>query len=135
MSDYLSYRVEQIPNIEVHLGTEVERLNGDDRVREAVICGKTNATVPCAGLFVFIGATPNTSFLKDTVALDRKGFVLTGNSMQAYWDEPRIPFYLETSCPKIFAAGDCRVGSVKRVASSVGEGSMAVTFVHAVLSQ
>lgn len=134
MSDYLSYRVERIPNIEVHLETEVCHLLGQERLESAVLTGATEGAVPCAGLFVFIGATPNTAFLKDKVALDRNGFILTGDSMRAYWDETRIPFYLETSCPGIFAAGDCRVGSVKRVAASVGEGSMAVTFVHRVLS-
>lgn len=134
MSDYLSYRVEQIPNIEVHLETSVCHLQGGDRLERAVLTGKTEDVVDCAGLFVFIGATPNTDFLKGTVILDKNGFVLTGDSMRAYWDEARIPHYLETSCPRIFAAGDCRVGSVKRVASSVGEGSMAVTFVHRVLA-
>ena len=134
MSDYLSYRVEQIPNIEVLLETEVASLDGDEKIRTATLKGKTSETVPCDGLFIFIGAIPNTDFLKDTVALDRSGFVLTGDSMRPYWDLARLPFYLETSCPGIFAAGDCRVGSVKRVASSVGEGSMAVTFVHRVLS-
>lgn len=130
MSDYLSYRVEQIRNIEVHLGTQVTELNGADRVEEAVLQGNSNGPVPCAGVFVFIGATPNTEFLKETVALDENGFVLTGDAMGDAWKESRAPFYLESSCPGIFAAGDCRVGSVKRVASSVGEGSMAVTFVH-----
>jgi thioredoxin reductase (NADPH) len=134
MSDYLSYRVEQIPNIEVHLGTEIACLTGDDRIQEAVLTGATNATVPCEGLFVFIGATPNTQFLADVVARDKNGFVLTGESVRGFWDETRPPYHLETSRPAIFAAGDCRRGSVKRVASSVGEGSMAVTFVHAVLS-
>lgn len=134
MSDYLSYRVEQIPNIEVHLKTEICELHGDEKLEAATLKGDTTGTVPCAGLFVFIGAAPNTGFLKDTVALDRSGFVLTGDSMRPYWDLGRMPFYLETSCPGIFAAGDCRVGSVKRVASSVGEGSMAVTFVHRFLS-
>lgn len=134
MSDYLSYRVEQIPNIEVHLETEVASVMGTDRVDSIELKGATTGVFPCTGLFVFIGATPNTGFVKDTVALDKNGFVLTGDSMRAYWEETRIPYYLETSCPGIFAAGDCRVGSVKRVASSVGEGSMAVTFVHRVLS-
>jgi thioredoxin reductase (NADPH) len=134
MSDYLSYRVERIPNIEVHLETEVCKLAGGERIETAQLNGNTNDLVPCEGLFVFIGATPNTEFLKDKVALDRNGFILTGDSMRAYWEESRIPFYLETSCPGIFAAGDCRVGSVKRVASGVGEGSMAVTFVHRVLA-
>ena len=90
--------------------------------------------MPCDGLFVFIGASPNTAFLRDTAALDRKGFVLTGDAMRAYWDSDRMPYYLETSCPGIFAAGDCRAGSVKRVASSVGEGSMAITFIHRYLA-
>lgn len=134
MSDYLSYRVEQIPHVEVHLGTEVTCLQGGDRVGRAVLEGATNATVPCAGFFVFIGATPNTAFLKDCIALDDKGFVQTGDALGKEWTESRPPFYLETSCPGVFAAGDCRVGSVKRVASAVGEGSMAVTFVHRVLA-
>jgi thioredoxin reductase (NADPH) len=134
MSDYLSYRVEKIPNIEVHLGTEIASLQGDDRLREVTLKGQSNHSVPCSGLFVFIGAIPNTDFLKGTVELDRNGFVLTGDSMRAYWNESRLPYYLETCNPGIFAAGDCRVGSVKRVASSVGEGSMAVTFVHSYLS-
>ena len=134
MSDYLSYRVEHIPNIEVHLETEIAALEGDERIREVTLKGRTNATVPCAGLFVFIGAIPNTDFLRGIVELDRNGFVLTGDSMRAFWAESRLPYYLETSTPGIFAAGDCRVGSVKRVASSVGEGSMAVTFVHSYLS-
>lgn len=134
MSDYLSYRVERIPNIEVHLETEVCHLLGESKLEHAVLTGATEGAIPCSGLFVFIGASPNTEFLRDTVALDKNGFVLTGDSMRAFWDESRIPFYLETSCPGIFAAGDCRVGSVKRVASSVGEGSMAVTFVHRYLS-
>lgn len=130
MSDYLSYRVEQIRNIEVHLGTEVAECKGDRRLNEVCLRGNSNGSVPCAGLFVFIGATPNTEFLTDSVALDENGFVLTGESIGSDWRESRSPFYLESSCPGIFAAGDCRQGSVKRVASSVGEGSMAVTFVH-----
>ena len=134
MSDYLSYRVEQIKNIEIHLETEVAALEGDETIKSVTLKGKTQGTFPCDGLFVFIGAVPNTGFLRDTVALDRNGFVLTGDAMRHSWDLSRMPFYLETSCPGIFAAGDCRVGSVKRVASGVGEGSMAVTFVHRYLS-
>jgi thioredoxin reductase (NADPH) len=134
MSDYLSYRVEQIPNIEVHLETQVCELHGDDKLDSVKLTAEKDQTVQCDGLFVFIGATPNTGFVKDTVALDRNGFVLTGDTMRAYWELGRMPFFLETSCPGIFSAGDCRLGSVKRVASSVGEGSMAVTFVHRYLS-
>jgi len=134
MSDYLSYRVEQIPNIDVLLETEVAGLQGDTKVRSATLTGKKEGSIPCDGLFVFVGATPNTGFLRDTVAQDRKGFIITGDATGSQWHSERIPFYLETSCPGMFAAGDCRVGSGKRVASSVGEGSMAVTFIHRFLS-
>ena len=134
MSDYLSYRVEQIPNIEIQLESEVVGLHGDERLKSVSIRGPKKDTVACDGLFVFIGATPNTEFLRETVALDRSEFVLTGEAVRPHWKLDREPFYLETSCPGIFAAGDCRVGSVKRVASSVGEGSMAVTFIHRFLS-
>ena len=136
MSDYLSYRVERIPNIEVFLNAEVSALEGDDHLTTACLTGPATVPekVPCTGLFVFIGAEPNTDFLKDTVARDRNGFILTGDAAKEFWPENRTPYYLETSCSGIFAAGDCRVGSVKRVASSVGEGSMAVTFVHRVLA-
>ena len=139
MSDYLSYRVEQIPNIEVLLSTNVACLHGDERVRSAQLQGATDELVPCAGLFVFIGAIPNTRFLEGKVAMDRNKFILTGGLIGKEgsantWNEARAPFYLETSFPGIFAAGDCRFGSVKRVASSVGEGSMAVTFVHRILA-
>ena len=134
MSDYLSYRVEQIPNIEVHLETEVASIDGDSKIQSASLQGMTNAEVPCEGLFIFIGATPNTNFLRNIISLDRSGFVLTGDASIGFSDTSRSPYYLETSCPGIFAAGDCRVGSVKRVASSVGEGSMAVTFIHRYLA-
>lgn len=134
MSDYLTYRVEQIPNIEVLMETQVSFVEGDTIIERIGVKGKTNATLPCAGLFVFIGASPNTGFLKGVVELDKNGFVITGDAMRAFWNENRLPYYLETSCPGIFAAGDCRVASVKRVASSVGEGSMAVTFVHRYLA-
>ena len=134
MSDYLSYRVEQIPNISVHLGTEIAELKGGERLESAVLKGATAREVECDGLFVFIGATPNTQFLIDTLALDENGFILTGDTMRSSWKESRDPYYLESSCPGIMAAGDCREGSVKRVASSVGEGSMAVTFVHHILA-
>ena len=134
MSDYLSYRVEQIPNISVHLGTEIAELKGGERLESAVLKGTTAGEVECDGLFVFIGATPNTQFLIDTLALDENGFILTGDTMRSSWKESRDPYYLESSCPGIMAAGDCREGSVKRVASSVGEGSMAVTFVHRILA-
>jgi len=89
-------------------------------------------------LFLFIGAQPRTEWLSGCVELDRHGFVLTGEetrrdgvSVDAWKEAARAPFFLETSLPGVFAAGDVRAGSVKRVASAVGEGSMAVSFVHA----
>ena len=133
MSDYLSYRIEQIPNVEVHLETNVTACEGADLIERVYLDGKTNGCVPCAGLFIFIGAEPNTGFLSEHVKRDEKGFILTGEAVRDGWTLDRPPFYLETSCPTVFAAGDCRVGSVKRVAASVGEGSMAVTFTHRVL--
>jgi thioredoxin reductase (NADPH) len=92
--------------------------------------------VPADYLFVFIGAEPHTEWLGDTVARDDRGFVytgpdlLTGGRRPRGWDLDRDPFYLESSVPGVFAAGDVRASSVKRVASAVGEGAMAVTLVH-----
>jgi thioredoxin reductase (NADPH) len=92
--------------------------------------------VPADYLFVFIGAEPHTEWLGDTVARDDRGFVytgpdlLTGGQRPPGWDLDRDPFYLESSVPGVFAAGDVRASSVKRVASAVGEGAMAVTLVH-----
>ena len=96
----------------------------------------TKATVECGYLFVFIGAEPRTDWLGTAVARDEKGFVYTGPDLLSNgtrpkgWDRERDPFYLECSVPGIFAAGDVRANSVKRVASAVGEGAMAVTLVH-----
>ena len=100
--------------------------------------GKNNleTTVECGYLFVFIGAEPRTDWLGAAVARDEKGFVYTGPDLVVNgtrppgWDRDRDPFYLECSVPGIFAAGDVRANSVKRVASAVGEGAMAVTLVH-----
>src|SRR6185312_14050257 len=109
-----------------HLGAVHARNGGEERVF------RTSA------LFLFIGADPNTAWLKGCVELDAKGFVLTGGSLspatrelERWRDAGRAPFLLETNLPGVFAAGDVRSGSVKRVASAVGEGSMSVTFVHA----
>ncbi|MCG8440257.1 MAG: hypothetical protein MI723_00460, partial [Caulobacterales bacterium] len=90
-------------------------------------------------LFIFIGATPSAEFAGEAVARDDKGFVKTGEALgagdlaSAGWTEERRPFLLETSCPRVFAVGDIRSGSVKRVASAVGEGSVCVTFIHELL--
>jgi thioredoxin reductase (NADPH) len=133
MSSYLARRVEHLPNVEICLETEVELCEGEDSLTQITLKGARNGCVPCAGLFVFVGADPNTEILRGKVELDSKGFVLTGDRIQA-WTQARRPLYLETSCPGIFAAGDCRADSVKRVASGVGEGAMAVAFVHKVLA-
>ena len=88
--------------------------------------------LPSGGLFIFIGADAETGWLPDEVALDPKGFVMTGPDMLAagHWALERDPYLLETSVPGIFACGDVRCGPVKRVAAAVGEGSMAIAFVH-----
>jgi thioredoxin reductase (NADPH) len=145
MSQYLVERIEQTPNIEVLLNTEVAAVHGDNHV-EAVTMknGRTDQeeTRPAVALFIFTGAEPCTHWLKGVVKLDSHGFVLTGSQllgasgkMPKDWPLDRPPFLLESSVPGIFAVGDVRSNSVKRVASAVGEGSIAVQFVHQYLSK
>ena len=92
--------------------------------------------MPASGLFIFIGAAPNTDWLPDTIMRDPNGFLLSGSDlkvdgkMPASWNLPRDPYLLETSVPGVFVAGDVRHGSIKRVASAVGEGSISVQFIH-----
>src|SRR5690606_19084112 len=138
MSEYLVRRIEQSPNIEVRYRTEVSDVSGDwwlETVDLTNIETGERETVECPGLFVFIGAIPRTGWLDGSVGLDKNGFVLTGSlaNDSGKWRFPRRPFLLETTRPGILAAGDVRLGSVKRVASAVGEGAMAVQFVHEVL--
>ncbi len=139
MSYYLIQQLAAIGNVEVRTGTQVVGAHGDDHLTEITLHdGKqgSTTTVPCGSMFVFIGAEPRTDWLGDTVARDGRGFVYTGPDLLADgkrpkgWDRDRDPLYLETSVPGIFAAGDVRANSVKRVASAVGEGAMAVTLVH-----
>jgi thioredoxin reductase (NADPH) len=123
------------PNIEVHRGAEVARLAGDGHLDEVQIADKKSGkwqTIKTPALFSFIGAIPRTDWLPPEVERDAKGFVLTGPTLSksAHWSRKRSPFLLETSCAGVFAAGDVRSGSVKRVASAVGEGAMSVQFVH-----
>jgi len=139
MSRYLIDRIENLGNVTVHNGTSVTALDGDGHLRAVhARNGDGEKIFSTSSLFLFIGADPNTEWLRGCVELDRKGFVLTGNSLPAEtrdaerWRHAgRAPFILETSLPGVFAAGDVRSGSVKRVASAVGEGSMSVSFVHA----
>jgi thioredoxin reductase (NADPH) len=144
MSRYLVDQVERHPRIEVLLHTEVHRVVGEGVLRALVVhdnvTGDTRELTARA-LFVFIGARPHTEWLKEMVALDARGFVLTGPDARAAADEDRWgslgrgPLMLETTLPGVFAAGDVRSGSVKRVASAVGEGAMAVRLVHEHLAE
>jgi thioredoxin reductase (NADPH) len=133
MSRYLADRIARNPAVEVMLHTEVREARGGDSL-EALVVEDTDTgerrIVPARALFVFIGAEPHTNWLGDDVALDQRGFVLTG--AQASDDRP--PRLLETSLPGVLAVGDVRSGSIKRVASAVGEGAMAVRFVHEYLA-
>ncbi len=140
MSSYLVQRIDQTPNIEVRLDAEVAGLAGDGRLDEVQIVDKKSAkgqTIKTPALFSFIGAVPRTDWLPPEVERDAKGFVLTGPTLakSAHWSRKRSPYLLETSRAGIFAAGDVRSGSVKRVASAVGEGAMAVQFVHEYLKE
>jgi thioredoxin reductase (NADPH) len=139
MSSYLVERIEQTENIEVHLHTEISRMHGDDCLTAVELtCSATGDcdTVECTAVFVLIGAVPFVSWLPESVQRDRNGFVRTGPQLLPTddWTLQRPPFFLETSCPGVFAAGDVRVGSTKRVASAVGEGAMSVMFVHQYLA-
>ena len=135
MSSYLAHRIVNTPNIEILRCTEVIRMNGDGHLSSVEILNKTTGekkTLPTAALFSFIGASPRTDWLPSEIEKDEKHFVRTGIELgnSRHWTLKRQPFLLETSRPGVFAAGDVRSGSVKRVASAVGEGSMAVQFVH-----
>ncbi len=140
MSSYLADRVQQAPNIEILLNTEVVRMHGDGHLGEIEIvdnkAGKRR-TLKVSGVFSFIGAVPHTDWLPAEIEKDKKGFVCTGPGVtqSPHWTANRQPFLLETSRPGVFAAGDVRAGSVKRVASAVGEGSMVVQFVHEYLRE
>ena len=136
MSDYLVTEIAATPRVHVRLRTEVAAARGDHRLAELVLRdGATgrDETVPAAALFVMIGATPHTDWLPGEVARDRHGFILTGRDLpgkdRARAGQPR-PLPLETSLPGVFAAGDVHAGSVQRVASAVGEGSVAIPQVH-----
>jgi thioredoxin reductase (NADPH) len=138
MSSYLIDQLKTLPNVVVRPRTQVVEVHGGAHLESITVRDEaqgTTETLPAAALLVFIGATPRTEWLADVVARDAAGLVLTGPDVQrgdraATWPERRDPFPLETSVPGIVAAGDVRHGSIKRVASSVGEGAMAVSFVH-----
>jgi thioredoxin reductase (NADPH) len=141
MSKYLIDQIAGTSNIEVKTGCQVVEALGETRLSCLRICGPDQEeTVPASGLFIFIGAAPNTDWLPDTVMRDANGFLLSGSDLKVdgkmpkNWNQPREPYLLETSVPGIFVAGDVRHGSVKRVASAVGEGSISVQFIHQYLA-
>ena len=135
MSHYLVHELEGTPNVEVRVDTEVVDGGGDGRLQHLVLRkGATGEqeTVAADGLFVLIGARPHVDWLPEEIATDRRGFLLTGADLTGDhgWPLERSPLLLETSMPGVFAAGDVRHGSTKRVASAVGEGSIAIETVH-----
>jgi thioredoxin reductase (NADPH) len=138
MSRYLISRIEACEQITFQPRTEIEALEGNghlERVRWREAETDTSATHEIRHLFLMTGASPNTAWLGGCLATDDKQFLRTGTELGAAWTQRRPPYLLETSRPGVFAVGDIRSGSVKRVASAVGEGSMAVQFVHRVLAE
>jgi len=143
MSRYLVRRIEESPNITLRAHTEIVALDGNEHLesvtwRDGAL--KSEETHPIRHVFVMTGASPNTQWLNGCVALDEDGFIKTGPALSqedlaaANWAPARSPYLLETNRPGIFAVGDVRGGNVKRVASAVGEGSIAIALVHQVLS-
>ena len=144
MSRYLIRRIEENPRITLHTRTEIEALEGErhlERVRWRGAATGAVETRPIRHVFLMTGAIPNTVWLHGCVALEDRAFVKTGADLTpeeldaAGWPLERAPHLLETSVPGVFAVGDVRSGSVKRVASSVGEGSICIQLVHKVLAE
>jgi thioredoxin reductase (NADPH) len=138
MSHYLTAEIAKTPNITVELNTSLRAVHGRDHLETVTIHavnGETK-TVITSALFIFIGAVPRTDWLDGLVERDARGFILCGPDLvrdgkrPAGWDIDRDPALLETSMPGVFAVGDVRSGSVKRVAAGVGEGSVAISFIH-----
>lgn len=136
MSSYLVERIEATDSIQVRCRSQVTAVGGDDRLRTVRITGPDgDEELDAAGMFVFIGAQPRTDWLSGDAVCDEHGFVVTGPALQPdRWGLARDPFLLETSIPAVFAVGDVRARSVKRIASAVGEGSIAIQMVHAALA-
>jgi thioredoxin reductase (NADPH) len=141
MSKYLIDEIERTSNIVLESKTQVLEAIGEERLEGLKLLGPAGERMePASSLFVFIGAAPGTGWLPPSILRDDKGFVLAGPDLRSQgklpesWREQREPFLLESSVPGVFVAGDVRHGSVKRVASAVGEGSIAVQFAHQYLA-
>jgi len=141
MSQYLVDQIDALPNVEVRYETAISAVHGDGHLASIVVTGPGGEEeLPIAAIFVFIGQQPRTDWLEGIVVRDPGGFVLTGAALiengkpPAGWGIDRDPFLLESSLPGVFVAGDVRHRSVKRIASAVGEGAMAVQFVHQYLA-
>jgi thioredoxin reductase (NADPH) len=141
MSKYLIDEIARTSNIELEARTQVVEAFGEERLEGLRLKGpEGEQRVPASSLFVFIGAAPGTNWLPGSILRDEYGFVLAGPDLRSDgkpppgWNEPREPFLLESSVPGVFVAGDVRHGSIKRVASAVGEGSIAVQFAHQYLA-
>jgi thioredoxin reductase (NADPH) len=139
MSEYLVTQIEDRENIEVHLNTNVLAVEGEEHLESISMKNSETGeaeTAPVSALFIFIGAAPKTDWLNGVVERDERGFILSGPDLSRNgkrpkgWALDRDPFLLETNVPGVFVAGDVRHGSIKRCASAVGEGSIAVQFVH-----
>jgi thioredoxin reductase (NADPH) len=144
MSQYLIDQIKRTPNIQVWSKASVAEVHGDDRLQEiSVLCSDTGIVerVPATSMFIFIGALPTTSWVDGTLERDEAGFLLAGPDLMhdgkrpKGWPLDRDPYLLETNVPGIFVVGDVRHGSIKRVASAVGEGAIAVQFVHRYLAK
>jgi thioredoxin reductase (NADPH) len=144
MSQYLIDQIKKTPNIEIWAETEVTEVHGDKRLEEiSVHCSRTGTVdrVSAGSLFIYIGALPRTDWLGSQIQRDARGFILSGPDLikegkrPASWPLERDPALLETNVPGIFVVGDVRHGSVKRVASGVGEGAVAVQFIHQYLAK
>jgi thioredoxin reductase (NADPH) len=135
MSQYLVDQVRRKSNIAVEVAAEVVAVHGDSKLEAIDVSNRASGTTTrrdCGALFIFIGADADTAWLPPEIALDKRGYILTGSDLgvSGRWTHDRDPYLLETSVPGIFASGDVRYGPVKRVAAAVGEGSMAIAFVH-----
>jgi thioredoxin reductase (NADPH) len=144
MSRYLIRRIEENPSIVLRTNTEIVGLKGRDHLERVDCRNNRTQTVEAQNVrhvFVMTGALPNTAWLNGCLVLDQRGFIKTGSDLSraelegAHWPLARAPHLLETSLPGVFAVGDVRAGNIKRVASAVGEGSIAISFVHQVLHE